>query len=77
VRVDLIGTPLEARSFRPVAENIHSTGFPQGDRWLNCHVKDGVWHRAGDETKLPAILQAFLAWAADPARPAGSSDSSE
>jgi hypothetical protein len=63
MRVDLVGTELQARLFQRLAQNVDDAGFSQGERWLHCCVKDGVWHGAGDETKLPAILQAFLTWA--------------
>ncbi len=63
VRVDLVGTELQSRPFQRLAENVDEAGFPQGARWLHCSIKDGVWHGAGDETKLPTLLQAFLTWA--------------
>jgi hypothetical protein len=63
VRVDLVGTELQARPFQRLAENVDEAGFPQGERWLHCSIQDGVWHGAGDETKLPILLQTFLTWA--------------
>ena len=63
VQVDLAGTGLEPRPFEPVAQGVDEAGFPQAERWLSCYIENGVWNGAGDETKLPAILQAFLNWA--------------
>jgi hypothetical protein len=62
VTIDLSGTELAGRPFGRVAENVDAGGWPAGDRWLCCYVEDGVWHGAGDETKLAAILRAFLMW---------------
>jgi hypothetical protein len=28
-----------------------------------CYVEDAVWHGAGDESGLPAILETFFTWA--------------
>ena len=64
VKIDLVGTELEARSFEPIADNVDASGFQHSDRWLHCSVTDGVWQGAGDESKLHMILQTFLAWAA-------------
>ena len=63
VNIDLFGTNLTSRKFRPIAENVDTNCCQQGDRWLCCRVDDGVWHGAGDETKLPVIIQTFLTWA--------------
>jgi hypothetical protein len=63
VRIDLVGTELRSRPFDPVAEGVDDSGFQQGDRWLRCYVEGEVWHGAGDETRLTAILTNFLAWA--------------
>jgi hypothetical protein len=63
VQIDLKGTALQARLFDPIAEQVDASGFQQGDRWVHCHIKDGVWQGAGDETKLSVILRAFLDWA--------------
>jgi hypothetical protein len=62
VKIDLIGTSLQTRSFTTIAENIDANGFQNGPRWLHCSVADGVWHGAGDETRLPEILRLFLEW---------------
>ncbi len=63
VKVELKGTPLEAKVFEPVSENVDARRFQQGPRWLDCRVLDGVWSGAGDETKLERILEIFLSWA--------------
>jgi hypothetical protein len=63
VKIDLAGTTLEDSSFERIAENVDSAGFQQGQRWLDCKVADGIWHGAGDETKLEHILDIFLSWA--------------
>ncbi len=64
VTVNLKGTSLETVGFDHIAENIDADGFPGGgDRWLDCKVAEGVWHGAGDETRLERILEVFLAWA--------------
>jgi len=64
VQIDLTGTRLQSRQFASVADEVDADGFQQGSRWLHCFVKDGKWHGAGDETKLPTILATFLTWAA-------------
>jgi Immunity protein 53 len=63
VKIDLVGTELLSRPFSPVAENIDPGGFPEGEDWLHCYIQAGVWHGAGDERKLAAILGKFLKWA--------------
>lgn len=63
VKIDVLGTALQGRTFTALAESVDPQGFPVGPRWLRCHVQDGVWHGAGDATKLPIILQHFLSWA--------------
>jgi hypothetical protein len=70
VKVDLTDTTLNARPFPGIDENVDEHGWQQGGRWLRCYVENGVWHGAGDETKLATILQTFLFWAAgDPTQP--------
>ncbi len=63
VKIDLAGTSIANRFFDPMTENVDADGHPLGSRWMNCHVVGGVWHGAGDETKLPTLLQIFLTWA--------------
>jgi hypothetical protein len=63
VRIDIAGTELETRSFLPVMVNVDAQRFQEGPRWLCCHVENGVWNGAGDETRLPDIIARFLAWA--------------
>ncbi|MBA3481543.1 MAG: immunity 53 family protein [Pirellulales bacterium] len=64
VKIDLMGTVLQSRSFTPLAENVDAQGFQKDPKWLHCYVDDGVWNGAGDETKLPLILRSFLTWVA-------------
>jgi hypothetical protein len=72
VKIDLKGTNLASREFQPIAECVDANGCQQGDRWLRCCVDGEVWNGAGDETKLPQIIQTFLTWAADaPGQTAG------
>ena len=63
VRIGIAGTELETRSFLPVRVNVDARRFQEGPRWLCCHVENGVWNGAGDETRLPDIIARFLAWA--------------
>jgi hypothetical protein len=63
VKIELKGTALQSLPFGRVAENVGAGGFQEGPRWLDCHVTDGVWDGAGDETKLEKILEVFLSWA--------------
>ena len=63
VKIDLEGTELRDCPFARVAVNVDADGFQQSDRWLCCHIENGIWNGAGDETKLATILQAFLDWA--------------
>jgi len=63
VHVELKGTILERVPFEKIAENVGVDGFQEGPRWLSCHVEDGVWNGAGDETRLERILDVFLSWA--------------
>ena len=63
VKIDLAGTKLETRDFTPVLENADAADFQLGPRWICCRVGDVIWHGAGDETRLPQILELFLNWA--------------
>jgi hypothetical protein len=63
VKVDLVGTPLANKEFMPIQNGTESDGWPMSDRWIHCSIRDSVWQGAGDETKLEAILRAFLDWA--------------
>src|SRR4051794_24406875 len=60
VKIDLIDTPLQVKAFETQVENIDPAGFPTGTQWLNCRIENGVWHGAGDDSKLVAILDCFL-----------------
>ena len=75
VQVDLTGTELQKRTFRPIVVNVDESGFQQQDRWLHCCIDDGVWRGAGDETRLSVILRAFVDWAAGrPAQPGAAAE---
>lgn len=63
VRIALDGTELAGCDFAAVSDNVDARGFPSGQRWLHCSLKDGQWHGAGDETRLQEIIARFLAWA--------------
>jgi hypothetical protein len=65
VKIDLAGTPLEAATFTEIAEGVDAGRFALGPVWLSCHSEEGVWHGAGDETRLEQILEIFLAWAGE------------
>ena len=64
VKIDLVGTSLQTKTFAAISHNVDANGFQNGPQWLNCRIEGNVWHGAGDETKLSVILQTFLAWAA-------------
>jgi hypothetical protein len=63
VKIDLKGTKLQQASFRPIEENVNEQGFQFGERWLRCQIRNGCWEGAGDETRLPQIVNLFLDWA--------------
>jgi hypothetical protein len=63
VKVNLLGTSLEGRSFAELAEGIDAERFALGSRWLSCRIECNTWQGAGDETQLERILEAFLDWA--------------
>ncbi len=63
VKVNLKGTQLQHVAFSEIATNVDAARIPQGPRWLHCWTQDGIWHGAGDETKLRRILELFLDWA--------------
>lgn len=63
VKVSILGTSLQTHSFTEVAEGVDAQRFALGSSWLSCHVDSGMWHGAGDETKLERILETFLDWA--------------
>ncbi len=65
VKINLSNTPLEDCRFKEISEGVDSQRFPEGERWLNCYVENGIWNGAGDETKLENILEVFLQWATD------------
>jgi hypothetical protein len=63
IKINLIGTPLQTRAFAEIAEGVDVQRFALGSHWLSCHTENGIWHGAGDATKLERILEIFLAWA--------------
>lgn len=63
VKIDVSATPLRKCVFTEIAEGVDAQRFPLGSRWLSCRCEDGVWHGAGDETRLERILEIFLDWA--------------
>ena len=63
VKIGLTGTAMASRPCDTRAEGVNAEGFALGDRWFHCYLKDEVWNGAGDESRLPEILQAFLDWA--------------
>lgn len=63
VKVNLLGTALLDHKFAEITEGLDSQGFPLETRWLCCRIEGGVWHGAGDETKLEHIIKTFLVWA--------------
>jgi hypothetical protein len=56
VRIDLAGTPLHALAFAEIAEGVDARRFALAPVWLSCRSENGIWHGAGDETKLERIL---------------------
>ena len=63
VTVDLTGTALSDRPFVEVRDNVDEKAFALGEIWMSCRIVDGVWHGAGDPSKLGKILHRFLQWA--------------
>ena len=79
VRIDIIGTALENKSFETISKNIPPTLMDQAlglikepyicaepnfsDDWLMCYIKNQEFNGAGDPKKLEEILRIFLNWA--------------
>jgi Immunity protein 53 len=63
MKVDLTGTALAGRSFTPMRIGVDESKEPIAPSWLCCEVRDGIWHGAGDPTRLPEIVRRFLDWA--------------
>lgn len=63
IKINLAGTSLQTRTFTEIAEGVDDRRFALGPHWLSCHIENGTWHGAGDETKLERILEEFLSWA--------------
>ena len=60
VQINLAGTNLEKREFKPLTEGMDS---PSSTRWHSISVKNATFEAAGDPTKLEFMLRAFLDWA--------------
>jgi hypothetical protein len=69
VKIELTGTALEDLPFAVVADGVNAGGEPEGSRWVHCSVRNRVWHGAGDETQLAQLLELFLDWAGERAKP--------
>lgn len=63
VRINLAGTQLQHCAFTEIADGVDAQRFAQGNRWMSCHVESGIWHGAGDASRLEDILETFLVWA--------------
>jgi hypothetical protein len=73
VKINLKGANVADRPFTPIRLNVGDDGHvlpdPKVDHyapipsWLHCHIQDGVWHGAGNETRLHEILTIFVDWA--------------
>ena len=48
--------------FAEIAEGVDVQRFALGSHWLSCHTENGIWHGAGDATKLERMLEVFLTW---------------
>lgn len=68
VKINLVDTPLQARSFSEIAQGVDAQRFALGPDWLCCHIENGIWHGAGDASRLEQILEIFLAWAEENSR---------
>ena len=62
VTIDLRGTALEHKPFPPVLRGNFDSGDPQPP-WLDCRVKEGTFHGAGERERLDEIIRIFLDWA--------------
>jgi hypothetical protein len=62
LRVNLVGTALESRSFSPVNKG-NCLGLDPRPPWSRCYVENGVFNGAGDADSLDGILETFVAWA--------------
>lgn len=63
VKIDLAGTELESRDFRPVRRGEVEGNLDPKAPWLYCYAKDNVFNGAGDVSTLEEILGIFLQWA--------------
>lgn len=54
---------MQTLGFAEIAEGVDAQRFALGSSWLSCRSENGLWHGAGDETRLEHILEIFLAWA--------------
>jgi hypothetical protein len=63
VKVDVVGTSLAGRTFETAEDGIDDGGHPVDVRWLRCYLEKDVWNGAGDQTRLPEIVERFCVWA--------------
>lgn len=63
VKINLVDTPLQTCVFNEIAQGVDARRFALGPSWMSCRTENGIWHGAGDETKLEQVLEIFLAWA--------------
>ena len=68
VKISLTGTSLQTKPFTDVADGVDAQRFSLGSHWLRCHIENGIWHGAGDETKLERLIEIFLTWAEETGR---------
>ena len=62
VQVDLKGTPLANKPFRPVEQGV-GDAQDESTNWHSIRVEGDVFTGAGDPSKLTFILKTFLDWA--------------
>ena len=62
VEIDLKGTPLEHKIFRPFRVGDFSNNAPEKP-WIDITVKEGRFRGAGDTRQLCEIIKRFIDWA--------------
>ena len=63
IKIDLIGTKLETKSFKTISYAIGVDLHPKSNEWMLCEIKDKQFFGFGDPQKLEEILIIFLKWA--------------
>jgi hypothetical protein len=63
VEIDLLGTALSERRFEASSEGVDEEGHPTAESWARFYVQNGVWHGAGDASRLEEIITRFVRWA--------------